>query len=113
MADYDETLEKKIQQELTKKAAQLRVRHKQTWNAQFGMIASLGGVVIVPILLGIWSGGWLDEHFPQRFSWKLSLLFLGAVWGFINAYFWVKNEDAKIARNEQQVTQAINKESEK
>ena len=98
--DFDDTAEKEIHDTLLYKAQQLKVRRQQRWSADFGMIASLGGVIIVPILLGVFGGGWLDTHFPVDFSWRLSLLFLGFIWGLINAYYWLKIEDEKIRRNE-------------
>ena len=98
--DFDDTAEKEIHNTLLYKAQQLKVRRQQRWSADFGMIASLGGVIIVPILLGVFGGGWLDAHFPVDFSWRLSLLFLGFIWGLINAYYWLKIEDEKIRHNE-------------
>jgi len=100
MTDYDETAEKKIQKILVRKAEQMKLRDRQVWRANFGMIASLGGVFLMPLILGIWIGGLLDEEFPQRFSWRLTLLFFGALWGFANAYFWIKIENEKISRQE-------------
>ena len=98
MADYDEVAEKKILQILTKKAEKIKRRDKQSWSANFGMIASLGGVFIVPILLGVWLGGVLDAEFPQQFSWRLSLIFLGFLWGLANSYMWIRVENKKIER---------------
>ena len=105
--DFDDTAEKEIHDTLMHKAQQLKARRQQRRNANFGMIASLGGVIIVPILLGVFGGGWLDEHFPVDFSWRLSLLFLGFVWGMANAYYWIKNEEAKIEKNEQRSAEAL------
>lgn len=85
----------------------MKRRYQRRWSSNFGMIASLGGVIIVPIILGIIGGGYLDEKFPQRFSWRLSLLFLGFVWGVVNAYFWIKIEDQKIAKMEQRISEKI------
>lgn len=105
--DFDDTAEKEIHNMLLHKAQRLKARRQQRWNADFGMIASLSGVIIVPILLGIFCGGWLDEYFPQRFSWRLSLLFLGFVWGLANAYYWLKYEEAKIEKNEQRTAESL------
>ncbi len=105
--DFDDTAEKEIRNTLIKKAQQLKTRRQQRWNANFGMIASLGGVIIVPILLGVFCGGWLDKHFPVGFSWRLSLLFFGFVWGLANAYYWIKNEEAKIEKNEQKTAESL------
>ncbi len=105
--DFDDTAEKEIRNTLIKKAQQLKARRQQHWSANFGMIASLGGVIIVPILLGVFSGGWLDTHYPATFSWRLSLLFFGFVWGLANAYYWLKNEESKIEKNEQRTAESL------
>lgn len=86
-----------INRVLEHKAEQLAHRPFRRWHSNFGMIASLGGVIIMPILIGLFGGGYLDEVYPQHFSWRLSGLFLGFLWGLINAYFWIKIEDRKIA----------------
>lgn len=101
MNDYDNMLEKEIKDKLEKKALMLKVHKKQHWNANFGMIASLGGVIISPIILSIWLGSVLEKKYPMNFSWQLTMIFVGFLWGFVNAYYWIKLENAKIAKNEQ------------
>ena len=98
MADLNTSHERQIKDELMRKAELLKKRSDRAWRANFGMIASLGGVIIVPILLGLFAGSYLDKVLPQRFSWQLSLLFIGFVWGFFNAYLWIKVENEKIER---------------
>lgn len=100
MVDFETPEDKQLCDDLVYKAELMKQRPFRRWNADFGMIATLGGVIIVPILLGILLGGWLDEILPQRFSWRLSLLFVGFTWGMFNAYWWVKIEEAKIANLE-------------
>jgi predicted F0F1-ATPase subunit len=100
MSDIETPSGKKLSNHLIHKAEKIKRRPYRRWSSEFGMIASLGGVIIVPILLGIWCGGWLDEQLPQRFSWRLSLLFVGFVWGMFNAYWWLKIEEAKIKKLE-------------
>ena len=97
MAQYKHR-EQEINETLLHKAELLKLRSERHWSSNFGMIASLGGVIITPLLLGILGGGWLDEHYPQHFSWRLSGLFIGFLWGFINAYFWITVENKKIER---------------
>ena len=96
MVEFEKTQNEKVRDELVYKASLLKKRPDRHWHSNFGMIASLGGVIIIPILLGIWLGGYLDEVLPQRFSWRLSLLFVGFVWGAFNAYMWVATENRKI-----------------
>lgn len=105
MSDFENPNDKKVCNRLVNKAEQIKHRPYRCWNAEFGMIATLGGVIIIPIVLGIWCGGWLDVYLPQRFSWRLSLLFLGFVWGLFNAYWWLKIEESKIKKLENDVMQ--------
>jgi len=101
MSDNKTANKENVCDSLICKAEKIKKRPYIKWNTEFGMIASLGGVIIIPVLLGIWFGGWLDEHFAQHFSWRLSLLFVGFVWGGFNAYWWFQIEEAKIKRLEQ------------
>ncbi|MBR3675847.1 MAG: hypothetical protein IKN71_01775 [Alphaproteobacteria bacterium] len=97
MVEFEKSQNTKVRDELVYKAEMMKVRPNRHWKTNFGMIASLGGVIILPILLGIWCGGYLDSVIPQRFSWRLSLLFVGFAWGVFNAYMWIKIENDKIA----------------
>ncbi len=97
MVEFEKVQNAKVRDELVYKAELLKQRPYRRWRSGFGMIASLGGVIIIPVLLGIWFGGYLDETAPQKFSWRLSFLFVGFVWGIFNAYMWVAIENRKIA----------------
>ena len=110
MSDFETPSGKKICDNLVCKAEQIKRRPYRRWSSEFGMIASLGGVIIIPILLGILGGGYLDEKLPQHFSWRLSLLFVGFAWGMFNAYCWLKIEDEKIKKLE---NDGMNKQGEK
>ena len=96
MVEFEKNRDNEVRDELIYKAELLKKRPYRRWSTHFGMIASLGGVIILPILLGLWCGGYLDEVLPQRFSWRLSMLFIGFVWGMFNAYMWLKIENKKI-----------------
>ncbi|MBR2136776.1 MAG: hypothetical protein IJ852_02300 [Alphaproteobacteria bacterium] len=98
MADYDHSVQSQIRDKLVRKAQTMENRPRQRWRTNFGMIASLSGVIITPIVLGIFGGGYLDEVWPQHFSWRLTGLFLGFIWGIGNAYFWIKIENEKIEK---------------
>ena len=98
MVEIKTAEDKQTRDKLLRKGKLLKQRTDKSFNSDFGMIASLGGVIITPILLGIWAGGYLDVSFPQTFSWRLILLFIGIIWGIFNAYLWIKNEEKKISR---------------
>lgn len=55
-------------------------------------IGTLGLVMILPVILGVYLGRWLDglvEGYSMR--WTLSLLFTGVVIGAFNVYFLIKD----------------------
>lgn len=61
-----------------------------------GMFGLVGWSIAVPTVLGAVLGIWLDGHFPQRFSWTLTLLITGLALGCFNAWFWVEKESREI-----------------
>ncbi len=78
------------------------VRHRRKLKARrdeergiwfgLGMFGLIGWSVAIPIVVFTIAGVWLDSHYPTRFSWTLSLLFVGVMFGCLNAWFWVKRE---------------------
>lgn len=58
-----------------------------------GMFGMIGWSITVPVLLGTALGVWLDSHYPESFSWTISLLFLGLFVGCMTAWVWVTNEE--------------------
>ena len=56
-------------------------------------IGTLGLVMVLPVIGGVYLGRWLDsmiEGYSMR--WTLSLLFTGLVIGAFNVYFLIKNK---------------------
>jgi ATP synthase protein I len=54
-------------------------------------IGTLGLVMILPIIGGVYLGHWLDEMVEgYSMHWTLSLLFAGIVVGILNVYFLIK-----------------------
>ena len=45
------------------------------------MIGALGWIVVVPTLLGVFIGRWLDRHLASGIFWTLGLLVLGLAIG--------------------------------
>lgn len=67
--------------------------------ASFGLI---GWSVVLPTVLGIALGVWLDRHHPASFSWTLALLGLGIALGCANAWHWVTREHRALRDEEEQ-----------
>ncbi|WP_017872119.1 AtpZ/AtpI family protein [Candidatus Caldatribacterium saccharofermentans] len=51
-----------------------------------GEVWDLAWVTVAPMLLGLFLGQYLDRKHPLGFSWTLSLLALGTLFGFYNLY---------------------------
>ena len=62
------------------------------WNG-LGMMGLVGWSVVVPALLGVALGLWLDDRHPSPHSWALALLMAGLTLGCMNAWHWVARED--------------------
>ncbi|MET0497188.1 MAG: AtpZ/AtpI family protein [Steroidobacteraceae bacterium] len=65
-----------------------------------GTMGLIGWSVVVPTLLGVALGAWLDQKHPGSRSWTLALLMAGLATGCINAWHWVDKESRAI-REEQ------------
>ncbi len=92
-SEFSRRVGMKEQQKL--KAQQESVRTVWSGLAMFGMI---GWSVVVPTLIGVALGRWLDQAYPMDFSWTLILLEAGLILGCINAWHWIAAEEKKIRK---------------
>ncbi len=85
-----------------KETRKLRARRRGMRSIWLGFAASglVGWSIVVPLLLGIGLGMWLDRHYPAKHSWTLTLLVAGLCLGCWNAWRWIAEEQADI-RNEE------------
>jgi len=85
----------------TKERRKLRARQEKSHNIWFGLglLGLVGWSVVLPTLLGMALGIWIDREFPSRFSWTLMLMFAGLMLGCLNAWQWVNREQAAIQRS--------------
>lgn len=67
-------------------------RERDTLLAQTVFLGTLGLVFVLPIILGVYLGLWLDEQ-QAGFSehWTLSLMLLGLVIGAVNVYLLTRD----------------------
>ena len=74
---------------------------KSVW-AGLGLFGLVGWSITVPALGGAALGIWLDKHYKQTFSWTLSLLLAGLIFGCVIAWNWVQKENKEIHTNEEE-----------
>ena len=54
-------------------------------------IGTLGLVMVLPVVAGVYLGRWIDSLFEgYSMRWTLSLLITGVVIGFFNVYYLIK-----------------------
>ena len=77
-----------------KEKRKIKARSEGTQSPWFGlgMFGLVGWSIVVPTLLGILIGSWIDGQWPSQISWKLTFLFLGLAIGCGNAWFWINKE---------------------
>jgi ATP synthase protein I len=81
-----------------KAARKLRAQRNSAHGVWFGlgMMGLIGWSIVIPTLLGVALGIWLDNRFPGSHSWTLMLLVIGLGLGCWNAWHWVAKEDKAI-----------------
>ncbi len=57
---------------------------------RLGQIGVLGWIVVIPLLIGIFTGRWLDRTFHSGLFWTAPLLIGGALLGCWSAWRWMK-----------------------
>ncbi len=62
----------------------------------FGLI---GWSVMVPTIISLVIGIWIDRAYPSPFSWTIMLLMAGIVLGCIMAWVWVARERKSIEKD--------------
>lgn len=80
---------------IARKAKQMeeaRKRRRESAWYGLGMFGLVGWSVSVPIVAGIALGVWIDGRWPGEVSWTLTLLFVGAVLGALNGWYWIQRE---------------------
>lgn len=54
-------------------------------------IGVLGWIIVVPMLIGVFAGRWLDRHFDTGLFWTAPLLLAGTALGAWSAWKWMES----------------------
>lgn len=81
------------------KGIRLRVARHQRWLSEgdpsvarrLAQIGVLGWIIVVPMLIGVFAGRWLDQKFNSGLFWTGPLLMLGLALGCWSAWKWMKS----------------------
>jgi ATP synthase protein I len=58
---------------------------------RLAQIGVLGWMIVVPMLVGVFVGRWLDQQFNSGLFWTAPLLMLGLALGCWSAWKWIAN----------------------
>jgi ATP synthase protein I len=69
-----------------------RAEPEPSLGSRLGQIGILGWAIVLPTLMGLALGHWLDRTFGTRVFFSAPLLMLGAVVGFWSAWKWMHRQ---------------------
>jgi ATP synthase protein I len=92
MTDPDE-------QDALVKGVRLSRERRQRWLGEgdpsvarrLAQIGVLGWIIVVPMLIGVFVGRWLDQTFKSGLLWTAPLLMLGVALGCWSAWKWMRS----------------------
>jgi len=71
------------------RARQGKAHPEPSLGARLGQMGILGWTIVVPTLLGVIVGRWLDQAFGSGITFAAALLMLGAAFGLWSAWRWM------------------------
>lgn len=86
--NHETVFSRQIGQQASRKLKAQRSSTKGIWLG-LGMSGLVGWSVMVPALLGVALGIWVDQRYPSSYSWTLMLMLIGMIIGCLNAWHWV------------------------
>ncbi len=75
-----------------------------------GFAGLIGWSVVVPTLLGMVIGAWIDRQFPSQISWTLAMMLGGMTLGCLVAWEWISQEQERIARSQPPPEQLVDRD---
>lgn len=79
-------------QRAVRRDRQARDVPEPTLGSRLGQIGMLGWMIVIPALLALWAGHWLDRHFHTGVFFSAPLLMLGAAFGLWSAWRWMHRQ---------------------
>jgi ATP synthase protein I len=87
--------ERMIRQVESKQQRMTRGRnHKNAVLRSIAVLGVIGWSVVLPTLVGVAAGAWIDGRWPSRFSWTLILMMSGLLLGCANAWLRIRKDQA-------------------
>lgn len=68
-----------------------RAERKANWSA-ITILGVVGWSIVLPTLAGVGIGVWLDQRWPARYSWSVTLLIAGLALGCVGAWLRIRED---------------------
>ena len=88
---YRRQFAQEIARKQQRRAKGLRQRRHTAWFG-LGVFGVVGWSVMIPFLICLAIGIYIDATWQSGISWTLTLLVVGATLGALNAWYWVSKE---------------------
>ncbi|MGA7953842.1 MAG: AtpZ/AtpI family protein [Gloeobacterales cyanobacterium] len=97
-----------MQRITNREQSKLRARRQKDQTLWFGLglLGLVGWSIVVPTLLGLAIGVWIDGQFPSHLSWTLMLMVAGLMLGCLNAWNWVAREQQAMEQSSEPPVQS-------
>ena len=89
--DTEDLLVKEVRLRGARHARWLREGGDPSVTRRLAQIGVLGWIIVVPLLIGVFVGHWLDQKFNTGLFWTAPLLMLGLALGCWSAWKWIKD----------------------
>ncbi|MGM0689467.1 MAG: AtpZ/AtpI family protein [Bacillota bacterium] len=89
--DQEKGLPRTVGEKAKRRIKARRTRERSVWFG-LGMFGMVGWTVAITTLIGVIAGLWIDRTWPGPYSWTLTMLFIGLIFGLFNAWYWVNRE---------------------
>lgn len=83
-----------VEEKARRKASARREGDRTLWFG-LGAFGLVGWSVILPTILGIAVGLWLDARVDGAISWALTGLVTGVILGCLNAWYWIHRKSTE------------------
>jgi ATP synthase protein I len=93
-----ERLAKKIERKERRKIHARKTKDRILWFG-LGTFGLIGWSVMIPTIIGLVIGIWIDQTVKTQFSWTVMLLMAGIIVGCVMAWVWVNKERRSIERD--------------
>ncbi len=98
--DRQSDMARKIGSKSTRKLKAKRLAGQKTWFG-LGMMGLVGWSIILPTLIGLLVGIWIDSTTDSRYAWTLMLMVAGLAIGCLNVWYWLNKEAREIRKDEE------------